>query len=379
MTGMLPPGFRIQRETNTEEFFINMGPQHPSTHGALRLALRMDGETIVELVPHFGYIHRGMEKQAESMSYLQYIALSDRQDYLTAIQNNLGVVIALEKGMNIGVPEKAEYIRVMLQELGRIASHLVFFACFGGDLGGQTCLLYGFKEREMIHDVLEEVTGSRLTTNFFRPGGSRYDVPDTFIPRVKAFLDHMDDTMKDYERFLSKNIIVLERSKGIGILSKEDAIAYGCSGPVLRASGVNFDVRRANPYSIYDSFDFEVPVTYNGDCYDRYTVRIAEIHESMKILRQCIDRFPTEGPWRSKEKPVRLPVGRYYSEIETAKGLYATYVVAATTGEKPYRIHTRGPSFPHIAALNKMVQGHKISDLVTILATLDPVIPEIDR
>jgi NADH-quinone oxidoreductase subunit D len=376
---MLPPGFRIQRETNTEEFFINMGPQHPSTHGALRLALRMDGETIVELVPHFGYIHRGMEKQAESMSYLQYIALSDRQDYLTAIQNNLGVVIALEKGMNIGVPEKAEYIRVMLQELGRIASHLVFFACFGGDLGGQTCLLYGFKEREMIHDILEEVTGSRLTTNFFRPGGSRYDVPDTFIPRVKAFLDHMDDTMKDYERFLSKNIIVLERSKGIGILSKEDAIAYGCSGPVLRASGVNFDVRRANPYSIYDSFDFEVPVTYNGDCYDRYTVRIAEIHESMKILRQCIDRFPTEGPWRSKEKPVRLPVGRYYSEIETAKGLYATYVVAATTGEKPYRIHTRGPSFPHIAALNKMVQGHKISDLVTILATLDPVIPEIDR
>lgn len=379
MTGMLPPGFRIQRETNTEEFFINMGPQHPSTHGALRLALRMDGETIVELVPHFGYIHRGMEKQAESMSYLQYIALSDRQDYLTAIQNNLGVVIALEKGMNIGVPEKAEYIRVMLQELGRIASHLVFFACFGGDLGGQTCLLYGFKEREMIHDILEEVTGSRLTTNFFRPGGSRYDVPDTFIPRVKAFLDHMDDTMKDYERFLSKNIIVLERSKGIGILSKEDAIAYGCSGPVLRASGVNFDVRRANPYSIYDSFDFEVPVTYNGDCYDRYTVRIAEIHESMKILRQCIDRFPTDGPWRAKEKPVRLPVGRYYSEIETAKGLYATYVVAATTGEKPYRIHTRGPSFPHIAALNKMVQGHKISDLVTILATLDPVIPEIDR
>ena len=375
----LPPGFRIQRETNTEEFFINMGPQHPSTHGALRLALRMDGETIVELVPHFGYIHRGMEKQAESMSYLQYIALSDRQDYLTAIQNNLGVVIALEKGMNVGVPEKGEYIRVMLQELGRIASHLVFYGCFGGDLGGQTCLLFGFKEREMIHDILEEVTGSRLTTNFFRPGGSRYDVPETFIPRVKAFLDHLEDSMRDYERFLSKNIIVLKRSIGIGVLTKEDAIAYGCSGPVLRASGVNFDVRRANPYSIYDQFDFDIPVFQNGDCYDRYKIRIAEIHESMKILRQCIDKFPKEGPWRSKEKPVRLPVGRYYSEIETAKGLYATYVVAATTGEKPYRIHTRGPSFPHIAALNKMVQGHKISDLVTIMATLDPVIPEIDR
>jgi len=375
----LPPGFKITRESNTEEFFVNMGPQHPSTHGALRLALRMDGETIVEVVPHFGYIHRGIEKQAESMTYLQYIALTDRQDYLTAIQNNLGVVLALEKGMNVGVPERQEYIRVMLSELGRIASHLVFFGCFGGDLGGQTCLLFGFKEREMIHDILEEVTGSRLTTNYFRPGGSRFDVPENFIPRVKAFLDHLEGAMRDYERFLSKNIIVQERSIGIGILSKEDAIAFGCSGPVLRASGVDFDVRKANPYSIYSQLEFDVPTAKNGDCYDRYNVRIAEIHESMRILRQCIGRFPQEGPWRSKEKPVKLPVGRYYSEIETAKGLYATYVVAATVSDKPYRIHTRGPSFPHIAALNKMVQGHTVSDLVTIMATLDPVIPEIDR
>ncbi|MCQ2103766.1 MAG: NADH-quinone oxidoreductase subunit D [Fibrobacter sp.] len=374
----LPPGFKITRESNTEEFFVNMGPQHPSTHGALRLALRMDGETIIELVPHFGYIHRGMEKQAESMTYLQYIAMSDRQDYLTAIQNNLGVALALEKGMNIGVPERQEYIRVMLCELGRIASHLVFFGCFGGDLGGQTCLLFGFKEREMIHDILEEVTGSRLTTNFFRPGGSRFDVPENFIPRVKSFLDHMEDSMKDYERFLSKNIIVQERSIGIGILSKEDAIAYGCSGPVLRASGIDFDVRKNNPYSIYSQLEFDVPTARNGDCYDRYNVRIAEIHESMRILRQCVGKFPAEGPWRSKEKPVKLAAGRYYSEIETAKGLYGTYVVAAA-GDKPYRIHTRGPSFPHIAALNKMVQGHTVSDLVTIMATLDPVIPEIDR
>ncbi|MCL4101918.1 NADH dehydrogenase subunit D [Fibrobacter sp. UWH9] len=375
----LPPGFKITRESNTEEFFVNMGPQHPSTHGALRLALRMDGETIIEVVPHFGYIHRGMEKQAESMTYLQYIGMSDRQDYLTAIQNNLGVVLALEKGMNIGVPERQEYIRVMLCELGRIASHLVFFGCFGGDLGGQTCLLFGFKEREMIHDILEEVTGSRLTTNYFRPGGSRFDVPENFIPRVKAFLDHLVGAMRDYERFLSKNIIVQERSIGIGVLSREDAIAYGCSGPVLRASGVDFDVRKANPYSIYNQLEFDVPTTTNGDCYDRYNVRIAEIHESMRILRQCIDKFPTEGPWRSKEKPVKLPVGRFYSEVETAKGLYATYVVAETASDKPYRIHTRGPSFPHIAALNKMVQGHTVSDLVTIMATLDPVIPEIDR
>ncbi|MCF0215113.1 MAG: NADH-quinone oxidoreductase subunit D [Fibrobacteraceae bacterium] len=376
--GNLPPGFKIERsESNSEEFFINMGPQHPSTHGALRLALRMDGETIVEMVPHFGYIHRGIEKQAENMNYLQYILLSDRQDYLTAIQNNLGVCLAYEKALNIGVPERAEYIRVILQELGRVASHMVFFACFGGDLGGQTCLLYGFKEREMVHDIIEEVTGSRLTTNFFRPGGSTFDVPDTFIPRVKAFIKHMDKTMKDYERFLSKNIIVLERTKGIGILSKEDAIAYGCTGPMLRGSGVKYDVRKNDPYSIYDQFDFDVPVTYNGDTYDRYTIRIAEIHESLKILKQAVEKFP-EGPWRAKEKPVRLPAGRYYSAIETAKGLYATYVVAAS-GDKPYRIHTRGPSFANLAPLNKMVQGQKISDLVAILATIDPVIPEIDR
>ena len=298
MSHQLPPGFRLERKSNTEEFFINMGPQHPSTHGALRLTLRMDGETIVEVVPHFGYIHRGMEKQAESMSYLQYIAMSDRQDYLTAIQNNLGVVIALEKGMNVGVPLRGEYIRVMLQELGRIASHLVFYGCFGGDLGGQTCLLFGFKEREMIHDILEEVTGSRLTTNFFRPGGSRYDVPDTFIPRVKAFLDHMEDTMKDYERFLSKNIIVLERSIGIGVLSKEDAIAYGCSGPVLRASGVNFDVRRANPYSIYDQLDFDVPVFHNGDCYDRYhtTATKSALQKFINRSRFCASASKSSRP-----------------------------------------------------------------------------------
>jgi NADH-quinone oxidoreductase subunit D len=375
----LPPGFREEIiDLDTEEFFVNMGPQHPSTHGALRLALRLDGETIIEVVPHFGYIHRGIEKQAESMSYLQYIALSDRQDYLTAIQNNWGVCLALEKGLGIGVPERGEYIRVMLAELGRIASHLVFYACFGGDLGGQTALLFGFKEREMIHDILDEVTGSRLTTNFFRPGGSVHDVPDTFIPRVTSFLKHLEKTMVDYERFLSTNIIVLERTKGIGILSKEDAIAYGCSGPVLRASGVSYDVRKNDPYGIYSQLDFNVLVTYNGDTYDRYVVRIAEIHESIKILRQCIKQFP-EGPYRGQEKAsIRLKPGSYYSATETAKGLYATYVVAVS-GDKPYRIHTRGPSFANLAALNTMVQGHKISDLVSILATLDPVIPEIDR
>ena len=372
------PGFKeVFKDPNSEEFIVNMGPQHPSTHGALRLQLRLDGENIIEVVPHLGYIHRGLEKQAESQNYLQYIHLSDRQDYLTAIQNNLGVCLALEKGMQIGVPERGEYIRVMMAELGRIASHLVFYGCFGGDLGGQTPLIYGFKEREMIHDIFDEQTGSRLTTNFFRPGGSRYDVTDTFIPRVKDFLEKLKPAMEDYERLLSTNLVVLERTQGIGVLSKKDALAFGCSGPVARASGVNYDVRKNDPYGIYDTFDFQVPIRTEGDCYARYQVRIAEIHESMKILEQYISRFP-EGPWRSKEKPVRLPAGSYYAASETAKGLYATYVVA-TSGDKPYRIHTRGPSFANLSALNTMVKGHKVADLVAVMATLDPVIPEIDR
>ena len=375
----LPPGFKEpSKEKDFEEFFVNMGPQHPSTHGALRLVLRLDGETIIEVVPHLGYIHRGIEKQSENLNYIQYIMMSDRQDYLTAIQNNLGVCLALEKGASVGVPERGEYIRVILAELSRIASHLVFYACFGGDLGGQTVLLYGFKEREMIHDIFEEVTGARLTTNFFRPGGSVKDVPDTFIPRVKDFLKHLENALKDYDKLLTKNIVVQDRSVGVGVLTKEDAIAFGCSGPVLRASGVSYDVRKNDPYSIYDSLDFNVPVFYHGDSYDRYLIRFEEMYESMKIIRQCIEKFP-EGPYRSKEKPVfKLPVGSFYAASETAKGLYGTYIVSTGTNN-PYRIHTRSPSFANLSALNTMCKGHKVSDLVTILATIDPVIPEIDR
>ena len=376
---ILLPGFREPPvDEDFEEFYINMGPQHPSTHGALRLVVRLDGEKIIEVVPHLGYIHRGMEKQAEKLNYIQYIMMSDRQDYLTAIQNNLGVCLALEKGAKIGVPERAEYIRVILAELSRIASHLVFYACFGGDLGGQTVLLYGFKEREMIHDIFEEVTGSRLTTNFFRPGGSNKDIPETFVPRVKALLKHLESALSDYDRLLTKNIAVMDRSVGVGVLSKEDAIAYGCSGPVLRASGVSYDVRKNDPYSIYASLDFKVPVFYNGDCYDRYLIRFEEMYESIKIIKQCIDKIPS-GPYRSKEKPIfKLPEGTFYAATETAKGLYGTYIVSAG-GNSPYRIHTRSPSFGNLAALNTMAKGQRLSDLVTILATIDPVIPEIDR
>lgn len=375
----LPQGFRLPTQTNgTEEFFVNMGPQHPSTHGVLRLVVRLDGETVIEVVPHFGYIHRGLEKQAENESYIQYIHLTDRQDYLTAHQNNLGVCMAIEKGMGIGVPERGEYIRVMVSELNRIASHLVFYACFGGDMGGQTTLLYGFKEREMIHDLFDKLCGQRLTMNYFRPGGSVQDVYPAFVADIKDLIVKIRAAMVDYEKFLSKNIVVLERSIGIGKISREQAIAYGCSGPVLRACGVNYDVRRNDAYGIYDRLDFQVPVAYNGDNYDRYTLRIAEIHESLKILEQCCAQFP-EGPYRAKEKPsYRLPQGMYYSQVETAKGIYGTTIVAEK-GDKPYRIHTRSPSFANMAVFNEMVKGHKVADIVTILATIDPVIPDIDR
>jgi len=355
-----------------------MGPQHPSTHGALRLVLRLDGETIIEIVPHFGYIHRGMEKQAENETYLQYIPLTDRQDYLTAHQNNHCVCLAIEQAMEIGVPERGEYIRVMLCELNRIASHLVFYACFGGDLGGQTALLYGFKEREMVHDIFEEICGQRLTMNYLRPGGSSKDVPSTFIPRVKAFIEHLKRAMQDYETLLSKNVIVLFRTQGVGVLSKERAIALGCSGPVLRASGVRYDVRKNNPYSIYSSLSFDIPTAEEGDCYARYIVRIKEIHESIKILEQCASKFPS-GPYRSAPKQsYKLPKGTYYAHTETAKGIYGTYIVAQS-GDKPWRIHTRSPSFANLLSLNEIASGHKVSDLVAIIATLDPVIPEIDR
>jgi len=379
MLASMPPGFKLPPPTDgAEEFFVNMGPQHPSTHGALRLVLRLNGETIVEVVPHMGYIHRGLEKQAESETYIQYLPVSDRHDYLTSLQNNHCVCLAIERAMGIGVPERGEYIRVMLNELNRIASHLVFYACFGGDLGGQTALLYGFKERDMIHDIFEEICGQRLTMNYFRPGGSTKDVPETFIPRVKAFLEHLKPTLKDYETLLSKNVIVLFRTQGVGVLTKERAVALGCSGPVLRASGVNYDVRKNDTYSIYNSLNFNVPVATEGDCYARYIVRIQEIHESIKILEQCIARFPS-GPYRSAPKPLyKLPKGSYYAQTETAKGIYGTYIVAEGS-DKPHRIHTRSPSFANLTSLNEMSRGHKVSDLVTIMATLDPVIPEIDR
>ena len=355
-----------------------MGPQHPSTHGVLRLVLKLNGESILEVVPHLGYVHRGLEKVAENQTYIQNIHLTDRLDYLSSHINNLGYCLAMEQALGIGVPERGEYIRVMVSELQRIQSHLLWWGVSGMDLGAVTTFLYGFKEREQITDIFEELCGARLTMNFFRPGGSFADVTDTFIPRVKQVIETMHRALDEYNTLLTGNIIFQERTRNIGILSKENALSYGCSGAVLRASGISYDVRKDDPYSIYDRFDFDVPIGSTGDCFDRYCLRMEEMAQSVRILEQAVRSFP-EGPYRSEQKAAyKLPKGSYYSQVETARGLLGTYIVSEG-GAKPYRVKFRSPSFSNLSILNELAVGHKIADLVTILATLDFVVPDLDR
>jgi NADH:ubiquinone oxidoreductase subunit D len=377
---LIPEGFSsgLNSTETSEEYFLNMGPQHPSTHGVLRLVLKLDGETVKEVVPHLGYVHRGIEKLAESQTYLQNIHLTDRLDYLSSHINNLGYCLAIEQALDIGVPERGEYIRVMISELQRIQSHLLWWGVCGMDLGAVTTFLYGFKEREMITDIFEELCGARLTMNFFRPGGSFADVPDTFIPRVKKVIERMHVALDEYNTLLTDNIIFRERTKAIGILSAEKALSYGCSGAVLRAAGVSYDVRRNDPYSIYERFDFDIPIGTVGGCFDRYRMKMAEMAQSVRILEQAVKAFP-EGPYRSKAQTAyRLPQGTYYSQVESARGLLGTYIIAES-GAKPYRVKFRSPNFSNLSSLREMAVGHKIADLVTILATLDFVVPDIDR
>ncbi|MBW2594229.1 MAG: NADH-quinone oxidoreductase subunit D, partial [Deltaproteobacteria bacterium] len=280
--------------------------------------------------------------------------------------------------LDIGVPERGEYIRVMVSELQRIQSHLLWWGVAGMDLGAITTFLYGWKEREIITDIFEELCGARLTMNFFRPGGSFADVPDTFIPRIQKVIEIMHVALDEYNTLLTGNIIFQERTRGIGILSKEKALSYGCTGPVLRASGVSYDVRCNDPYSIYDRFDFDIPIGTVGCSFDRYWIRMEEMAQSVRILEQAVKDFPG-GPYRSKAQAAySLPQGSYYSQVETARGLLGTYIIAEG-GAKPYRVKFRSPSFSNLSVLRDISVGHKIADMVTILATLDFVVPEIDR
>lgn len=376
----LPPGFSpgAKLADGSQEFFLNMGPQHPSTHGVLKLVLRLDGETVLEVVPHLGFIHRAIEKMGENETYVQYIHLTDRMDYLSSHMNNLCVCLCMERALNIGVPERGEYIRVMVSELQRIQSHLLWWGAFGLDLGAVTAFLYGFKEREKITGLFEELCGARLTMNYFRPGGSSSDVPETFLPRVKDIIEGMKFSLDEFDSLVTRNPIMRERTRDVGVLTREQALSFGCTGPVARASGVDYDLRRDDPYAVYDRFTFDVPLGENGDCFDRYCVRIEEMRQSLRILEQAVAGFP-EGPYRGKEKPTyKLPAGAHYAAVETARGMFSTYFVS-DGGFKPYRVKSRSPNFSNLSAMATMAKGCKIADLVAILSTLDIIVPDIDR
>lgn len=363
----------------TEEFVLNIGPAHPSTHGVFRMKATMDGEVIANLEPVFGYLHRGIEKLCEERTYLGIIPLTDRLDYLASMSNNLGYVLTVEKLGGFEVPERAEYIRVIMVELQRIASHLIAFGAFLNDCGAfMTPILYGLREREKILDLFEMVSGQRLTYNYMRPGGFNQDLPPEFLPALRTFVDQMPAYVDEYDRLLKDNEILIARTKGVGILTREMAINSSTSGPVLRASGVKWDLRKADPYSIYDRFEFDIPTGDNGDCYDRYRVRIEEMRQSARILKQAVEQIP-EGPVMGKvPKILRLPAGEVYGHIEAPKGELGFYLVS-DGAIAPYRCHIRGPSFLNLTALREMCIGWKIADAIIIFGSIDICMGEVDR
>lgn len=366
-------------ELRTEEFQINMGPHHPSTHGVCRFILTMDGEVVIKAEPVIGYLHRALEKICENRTYAQCIPVLDRFEYCTSMSCNQVFALATEKLTGFEVPERAEYLRVIMLELNRIASHLIWYGTTSLDLGAITPFLYGFREREDILDLFEMTCGQRLTYNYIRVGGVAKDIPKEFIPKCRQFLDKFNAKVDDYERILTENPIFIVRNKDIGILTPEMAIAYGVSGPSLRASGVKFDLRKDDPYSIYDRFKFDIPVRYNGDCYDRYIIRIKEMRESAKIVRQAIEQIP-EGAITAKVKMgFKPPKGELYSRIENSRGEMGVYIQSPGDAKKPLRVKLRGGSYNQLQVMPELVKGHKIADVVAIMASLDIIMPEVDR
>lgn len=387
-----------------ETMVLNMGPQHPSTHGVLRVVLELNGEIVVSAKPHIGYLHTGIEKSCESKTYSQAITLTDRLDYLAPLSNNLCYCLAVEKILNIEVPKRAQYIRVLLTELTRIASHLVWVGTHAIDLGAMTVFLYGFREREEILKILEMVSGQRMMTSYFRVGGLALEPPPGWLDRVSRFLDSFPGHVKEYEDLLTQNRIWLARTKGIGCLSAEDAIALGVSGPTLRGSGVDYDVRKYFPYSSYEEFDFDVPVQTDGDCYARYLCRVAEMGESAKIVRQAIAKIPAEGPIRTEAPGIippsreemktsiegliyhfkiytegfSPPPGEVYQCVESPRGELG-FFVASDGSAKPARVKVRAPSFVNLQALPRLVVGRLIADVVACIGTTDIVLGEVDR
>jgi len=388
----------------SQPMVLNMGPQHPSTHGVLRVILELDGEIVLKAKPVIGYLHTGIEKSCESKTYSQCITLTDRIDYLAPLSNNLGFCLAAEKLIQIEVPKRAQYIRVLLTELTRITSHLVWLGTHAIDLGAMSVFLYCFREREEIMKIYEYVSGQRMMTSYFRIGGLALEPPPDWLDRVRRVIDPLPAHIDEYEDLLTKNRIWLARTKGIGMLSAADAVAMGVSGPLLRASGVPYDIRKVFPYSSYDEFDFEVQTQTAGDCYARYQVRVAEIRESIKIIRQAMDKIPSQGPFRAEVPGIippsreemktsiegliyhfkiftegfAAPPGEVYSAIESPRGELGIFM-ASDGSAKPYRVKFRAPSFVNLQSLPKLCEGRLIADVVACIGTTDIVLGEVDR
>ncbi|MFQ5614444.1 MAG: NADH-quinone oxidoreductase subunit D [Anaerolineae bacterium] len=365
----------------TERIVVNIGPQHPSTHGVFRMVATLEGETIIDLEPILGYLHRNHEKIGERNGWLMNMPYTDRLDYLTSMQNNLAYALAVEKLMNVEIPERAEYLRVIMAEFSRIVNHMWLIGFFLNDLGAFfTPALYAIREREYILDLFEEASGSRMMCNYMRFGGVAYDVSDDWLDRARYLVkDRIPWAIDQLETLLNDNEILVARTKGVGVLTAEQAIAMSLSGPMLRASGVAYDIRKAEPYSIYDRFEFDIPTRQNGDVYDRYYMRILEMHQSLRILEQALEQIsPGEIMGGRKAYAVRVPAGEAYARTEQAKGELGFYLVSNGSGN-PWRYRVRTPGFVNLTALRDMVRGHKVADAIIILGAIDIVLGEVDR
>lgn len=398
-------GLVSDRAMTGETMLLNMGPHHPSTHGVLRLLLELDGEEVITCLPDIGYLHTGIEKTIESKTYEKGITCTDRMDYLAPMSNNVVWAMAIERLVGLDVPERAQIIRVMCLEMTRINSHLVWLGTHALDMGAMSVFLYAFREREMLLEMFEMLSGQRMMTSYPRPGGVWRDVPEEFIPAIEKFIDYFPGKVDDYEALLTNNPLWIDRTQGIGVVEPDDALAYGMTGPSLRGSGVNWDIRKAEPYMGYETYDFEVPLGEHGDVYDRYYVRILEMRESIKIIRQAVDRLKkTPGPVRSNNRkfvpPPRSELGQsmeavihhfklwtegyvapdeeVYVAIESPRGEIGCYL-HGTGGNSPRRVHFKTPSFVHIGALSMMSKGHMIADLVGIVGSVDIVLGDCDR
>ncbi|MGB4861293.1 MAG: NADH-quinone oxidoreductase subunit D [Tepidiformaceae bacterium] len=380
MTVWPEPVTEVLDNFNTVDMTINVGPQHPATHGVFRMVLTVDGEMVVDCEPYIGYLHRGLEKLTENHDYRQSMGWWDRTDYLAGMCCEMAYCMAVEKIGNFEVPERAEYIRVMMAEFSRILSHFMFLGAFGADVGSfGTSFIYAWRERERIYDFFEEVSGDRMFPTYFRPGGVQMDLPDGWQSRVNELIGHIEQGLEDFDGLLTGNEIFVERCRNLSKISPERAINLGFSGPMLRATGLAHDVRKAEPYSVYDRMKFNIPVGKNGDVFDRFLVRMAEVYQSTKIIKQCMEQMPGGlilNP--NLPKTLRIEEGECYVRTEGTKGEYGVYALAKG-GNKPYRMKLRSPSFCNLSALKELVVGHYVADAVIILGSLDIVLGEVDK